>query len=217
MFKYRSVRRWRSTLALGALAGISLGTLPTHAAPWDGRRSNFVDPRFEQVWRAADVAVQQGTTSRSWTWGPQPWFDYKEVYKQSPSGLRQVQYFDKARMEINDPANTSGPLGGVTNGLLTVEMVSGRVKLGNGTNTEENQQRIAAQIPVAGDIGPDATIDPLTPTYETFTPFATTDNGYRDPNKVGQRAGTMLTSSGGTSPLGLRGGSQAPISSCMKT
>ena len=198
MFGYSLLRRWRSALTLGALATMTLGALPADAAPWDGRRSNFADPRFEKVWRDSLGNGQNGA-GQSWIWGPRPWFDYMEVYKQSINGMRQVQYFDKARMEINDPMNTSGPLGGVTNGLLTVEMVSGRVKMGNGTNADENQQRLPALIPVAGDIGPDATIDTLTPTYETFGPIATTDNGYRDQNKKGQRAGMMLTRTGGTS------------------
>ena len=103
---YGSFRRWRSALALGALVGITLGALPTHAAPWDGRRSNFADPRFEKVWRDSLGNGQNGA-GQSWIWGPRPWFDYMEVYKQSINGMRQVQYFDKARMEINDPMNTS--------------------------------------------------------------------------------------------------------------
>lgn len=152
----------------------------------------FASPRFEQVWQAADQAVQQGRAARSWTWGPQPWFDYREVYKQSPDGLRLVQYFDKARMEINDQSNANGPLNGVTNGLLVVEMVSGRIKLGDGTGTDQNKQGGAATgVPVAGD----PRILPETVTYGSFQRVATTDNGYRDANKPGQRAGATITQS----------------------
>src|SRR4051812_15936811 len=42
-------------------------------------------------------------------------------------GQRLVQYFDKARMEQTTPS------GSVTNGLLTVEMLSGRVQTGDTT------------------------------------------------------------------------------------
>src|SRR3712207_4166203 len=128
----RALRPFQALLVAATVAALFAAVLPASAAPWAGNRKNFASPRFEQVWRDADLAVQQGGTNRSWTWGPRPWFDYKEVYKQSPNGLRQVQYFDKARMELNNPADTAGPLGGVTNGLLVVEMVSGRLKLGNG-------------------------------------------------------------------------------------
>lgn len=187
--------RWLHSAPLGAAAAVLFASVPSaQAAPWAGDRNNFASPRFEQVWRAADLAVQQGRTGRSWTWGPQPWFDYKEIYKQAPNGMRLVQYYDKARMEINDPANTSGALGGVTNGLLVVEMVGGRLKLGNGIGPDENQQKDAANIPVAGDLGNiGEAVNPETPTYASFRDIATVDNGYRDPSKLGQRVGTTLS------------------------
>ncbi len=63
--------------------------------------------------------------------------------------MRLVQYFDKARMEQTTPA------GSVTNGLLTVELLSGRVQIGD----TQFEQRQPAHVPVAGD--PDNTF----PTY----------------------------------------------------
>ncbi|HEX6291949.1 MAG TPA: hypothetical protein VFZ66_22375 [Herpetosiphonaceae bacterium] len=178
---------------LAIIVALCAAALPAHAAPWAGNRTAFASPRFEQVWRNADRAVQQGQTNRSWTWGPQPWFDYKEVYRQSPNGLRLVQYFDKARMEINDPGNIAGPLGGVTNGLLTVELVSGRIKLGDGIGPDQNQQAAPAEIPVAGEATPASNPGP---TYASFRSIATIDNGYRDPNRVGQRVGTTFQRDG---------------------
>ncbi|GAC1365387.1 MAG: DPP IV N-terminal domain-containing protein [Herpetosiphon sp.] len=168
-----------------AVAGSGLA----QAAPWNGKRLTFADPRFEQVWRQTDA----NPGNRSLTWGPAPWFDYKEFYKQSPNGLRQVQYFDKSRMEINDPASNKGPLGGVTNGLLPVEMVSGRAKLGNGTGPDQNDQRAQANIPVAGDL---AKVNTDAPTYASFAKIATTDNGYRDSQRVGQRVGATFSKDG---------------------
>ena len=146
-------------LTSAALAGIALlvNALPAQAAPWVDRFA-FANPAFQTVWSRSDSAVVSGSVARSYTWGPQPWFDYKEYYRQSPNGLRQVQYFDKARMEINDPAN-AGP-DGVTNGLLTVEMVSGRVKAGDSPGVEDNVQREPATIPVAGDPNRVAEIQP---------------------------------------------------------
>ena len=192
----RAFRPLQVLLVAATVAALCTPVSPAQGAPWAGDRKTFASPRFEAVWRNADLAVQQGSTARSWTWGPGPWFDYKEVYKQSPNGLRQVQYFDKARMEINDPANTAGPLGGVTNGLLTVELVSGRIKLGNGTGPEENLSLLPAAFHVAGDIGANASFEPTTPTYASFQNVATIDNGYRDPNKVGQRVGWTFTHAG---------------------
>lgn len=182
--------RWlHRGLAASTLGALALSALPAQAAPWARNRNQFASPRFQQVWSASDKAVAEGRSNRSWTWGPGPWFDYKEFYKQSPNGLRQVQYFDKARMEINAPSNTSGPLGGVTNGLLPVEMISGRIKLGDGIGDDQNDNvGYAADIPVAGD----AENNYGAPTYASFRNIATVDNGYRDQNKVGQRVDQTL-------------------------
>ena len=185
-------RSLRGVVAALAVALFAVSALPVGAVPWGGDRDRFASPRFEEVWRSADMAVQQGRTTRSWTWGPKPWFDYKEIYKQSPKGLRQVQYFDKARMEINDPRTTSGPLGGVTNGLLVVELVSGRIKLGDDPGPAENFRSSNADIPVAGNPPLHNQFNLSTPVYANFVDIATVDNGYRDPSKIGQRVGTTL-------------------------
>jgi len=180
-------RTWRRMM-ISALAGLATLTsvLPTAAAPWTNRNT-FAAPAFQSVWSASDQDVANGRVARSYTWGPAPWFDYKELYRQSPNGLRQVQYFDKARMEMNNPAESSTR--GVTNGLLTVELVSGRLKVGNGINDDENFPRQPANVPVAGD---PANENPAAPTYASFRGVATLDNGYRDADRSGQRIGTVL-------------------------
>ncbi|HEX6292245.1 MAG TPA: hypothetical protein VFZ66_23865 [Herpetosiphonaceae bacterium] len=183
-------RRWGAAALMGfaALAGVA----PARAGLWDGNhRFQFANETFLNVWRASDQAVMNGTAKRSYTWGPGPWFGYKEYYQQSPNGLRQVQYFDKARMELNNPNNAT--VQGVTNGLLSVEMVSGRVKMGDGTGEDQNIQRQPANVPVAGDPG---TTNPNAPTYESFRGVATVDNGYRDPDRTGQRVGAVLDKAG---------------------
>ena len=65
-----------------------------------------------------------------------------ERYTKSPGGQREVQYFDKARMEINNPAK-----GQVTNGLLVVELINGRRQDGDKLFSDAGP----AAIPVAGD------------------------------------------------------------------
>ena len=114
--------------SLLGLAALALAALPAHAAPFDGRRNQFADEAFRAVWTRTDAQSVRG--GRTWYWGPQSWFDYAEFYRQGVNGLRTVQYFDKARMEINNP-NDRGFQGGVTNGLLVVELVSGHLKKGN--------------------------------------------------------------------------------------
>lgn len=189
MFTPTFPRRILHMLALTALGVVLLAVvLPTYAAPL---HAPFASPRFEQVWNLTDKAVAEGRATRSWTWGPQPGFSTYEPYQQSPGGRRLVQYFDKARMEINDPANTSGPLGGVTNGLLVVEMVSGRIKQGDGIGPDQNEVAPnVLELPVAGDWAGQVVGQPG---YYRFKDIATLDNGYRDPKKpIGERVGTTL-------------------------
>ena len=121
----RGTRLFASLVGLAALA---LAALPAQAAPFDGQRNQFADDSFRIVWTRTDAQSVRG--GRTWYWGPQPWFDYAEFYRQGVNGLRTVQYFDKARMEINNPSDRSFQ-GGVSNGLLVVELVSGHLKKGN--------------------------------------------------------------------------------------
>jgi hypothetical protein len=107
----------------------------------------FADPAFQQVWARTDQPVAAGRTARSWTWGPQPLTARREPY--GPAGAtRLVQYFDKSRMEINDPGGNPADPFFVTQGRLVVELVSGRIQVG----PEAYENTLPAEIPVAGDV-----------------------------------------------------------------
>lgn len=117
------------------------------------------DSAFYNLWSRADGPLAAGAVARSWVWGPQPFAVANESYAESSTGKRLVQYFDKARMEINDPAADRGSDWFVSSGLLVTEMVTGRVQTGNSTF----ETRQPATLPVAGDgSSPDA------PTYADF-------------------------------------------------
>jgi WD40-like Beta Propeller Repeat len=175
--------------SLTGLVALAFATLPAQAAPFDGRRSQFADQGFNIVWQRTDSLNVRG--GRTWYWGPQPWFDYAEFYRQGIGGLRSVQYFDKARMEINNPTDRSVQ-NGVTNGLLVVELVAGHLKKGN--DPYDFDYRQPADVPVAGNPKAD---NPNSPTYAAFVNLATFDNnGYKDPNRLDQRIGTTLDAGG---------------------
>jgi hypothetical protein len=155
-----------------------------YAAPWSPARQSFVSPAFTAQWaRTDDTRVRGG----GWYWGPQPWFDYYEFNRQSPNGLRLVQYFDKARMEINDPAT-----GAVTNGLLVVEMVTGFQK--GGDAPDDGFFRTPAYLPVAGD---PADVNGSAPTYASFLSISTTPGApRRDPDRRNQPISAAISASG---------------------
>lgn len=187
------IRRRGAALVTALLAGaVALAAAPAGAAPFDGNRTGFADERFARVWSRTDSEAVRG--GRTWYWGPGPWFDYAEFYRQGEQGLRTVQYFDKARMELNNPADRSGPSQGVTNGLLVKELVSGRMQLGD--DPWDTDQRPAADVPVAGD--PRAS-NPAAPGYSSFAGVATLDNGYRDPQRLGERVTATIDRAGNLS------------------
>ena len=144
---------------------------------------------FQSTWTRTDALVASGNIKRSWFWGPQANWTTRELYVDDPTGTqtRLVQYFDKSRMEVNNPNGDKSNPFYVTNGLLTVELISGRMQIGN--NTFEDRQ--PAQVNVAGDFD-----DPNAPTYASFVGHANAGSDHPDPNKMGQAATTTLARNG---------------------
>ena len=148
-------------LTLRLMAGVALATLPglgaaapSVAAPAPAplaapaKAATFGDPTFERVWNRTDLPVAAHQTTRTWFWGPAPATMMSETYLDAPDGSQQrlVQYFDKSRMEINNPAGNPNDPFYVTNGLLTVELISGNMQIGNTTF----ETRRPADIPDRG-------------------------------------------------------------------
>ncbi len=163
----------KKLLLLALCLILFLGVLPAQATA-----ASFADPAFESVWKRTDKPVADGRTARSWVWGPEPFTEgLQEPYAESPGGTRTVQYFDKSRMEINDPNADRSSQWFVTNGLLVREMTDGRIATGNSAYTPATP----AQEAVAGD--PVAN-NPNCPTYASFTFLTWTPAGDRSGQKV---------------------------------
>ena len=149
---------------------------------------NFANAAFQRVWERTDKLVASGAVKRSWYWGPAPGAVLQEDYAEGAGGKRVVQYFDKSRMEINNPQGDPNSPFFVTNGLLTVELISGKVQTGNSTYTD----RYSAAIPLASD-----TDDPDAPTYASFLPVSNTPLGDRPAQPaMGQAAILTITRAG---------------------
>jgi hypothetical protein len=166
-FTNRRVRLQVAFLVMAALVVNSLALVPQAGAA----DSPFATPLFENVWQRTDLPIASQKTSRSWYWGPKPLGNggFYEEYSDSPGGKRLVQYFDKSRMEINDPGKAV-----VTNGLLVVEMITGKLQKGDFSTVEYGK----APIPVAGDA------DNPWPTYASLDKVYSKPLGY----KVGDQA-----------------------------
>ena len=93
--------------------------------------ATFAQPEFQRLWATSDEPVATGVAARSWLWGPAPGVSVSEPYAQGVDGKRAVQYFDKARMELNTVVTDTTSPWRVTTGLLVNEMVEGRIQTGD--------------------------------------------------------------------------------------
>lgn len=118
--------------------------------------SSFMARAFDRTWAPADHPVASGSAERTWVWGPDPIATGFEEYDQALHGERLIRYYDKARMEITNPATLSQDPWFVTNGLLARELITGKMQVGDHAFIS----RDPANIVVAGDWG-----DPLSPSY----------------------------------------------------
>src|SRR5438270_9405380 len=90
------------------------------------QQGTFGHASFQKVWERTDKLVASGQVKRSWYWGPTPGATMMEDYAEGQGGKRLVQYFDKSRMEVNNPNGNPNDPFFITNGLLTVELISGK-------------------------------------------------------------------------------------------
>lgn len=99
-------------------------------------------PPYNATYQRYDGPVLSGAVKRGFIWGPQVNTIKLEPYSEAPGGMRQVWYFDKGRLELNNSQD-----GQITSGLLVNEMVTGQVQTGDGAR----EARQPAAVPVAGD------------------------------------------------------------------
>jgi len=154
------------------------------------------DPAFNRTWQKADGPVAAHSVQRSWLWGPAPIYIGKEAYAEGRDGKRLVQYYDKSRMEVNNPqANPNDPFY-VTNGLLTVELISGEIQTGNDMTIEAS---VPCTIPVAGDPRKD---NPLTPSYTNLKSVSSLHGENQSTDRTGQPVADSMDVNGtaGTDP-----------------
>ncbi|RIK43760.1 MAG: hypothetical protein DCC58_09195 [Chloroflexi bacterium] len=115
---------------------------------------------FTRTWARTDRPIVEGVANRTWMWGPESFSGtIPETYFEASGSVRHVRYYDKSRMEITDVTGDPTETWYVTNGLLVVELTTGRMQMGDNLF----DTRTPAQVNVAGDAD-----DPLGPTYATF-------------------------------------------------
>jgi hypothetical protein len=170
--------RIAGTLLVGSMLAIMLVVVATAYAPGHGA--------FKKTWDRTDKPIADQVLSGTWIWGPEgntPVFE--EQYVDAPGGTRMVQYFDKSRMEITNPAGDQNSPWYVTNGLLATELMTGRLQLGDNTFA----YRQPAEINALGDL--DA---PNTPSYAALNRVS-----HLPPYAAGQTIDFVIDANGATS------------------
>ncbi|MHB8646847.1 MAG: hypothetical protein ACYDAR_13740 [Thermomicrobiales bacterium] len=181
--------RWRLVIILGLLSGSLTLATGVRAEP------DFLDVAFRSVWERADLPTESGAVTRTFVWGPAlfiapdgPKLPRTEPYRDLADGLRTIQYFEKARMELTTPDK-----GRVTVGLLVREMVSGMLQLGD----TQMEPYAPAGVPVAGD----PTNNPC-PTYATLAKVASITPGVNTaPDRTGMAISGALKTDGTVIPV----------------
>ena len=186
--KYKSVLAFWSVLLAASLVlpSISLAQRPPGPPPAE-------NVAFSVAWQRADLPVAEGRAQRSWLWGPRALNTLNEPLAESPGGFRQVQYYDKARMEVNNPGADPNSAGYVTNGLLVTEMMSGRVQVG----VNSFEQRQPAAVPIAGDMLVTAGQTANTLTYAALAKLASLGPGQnQDSPRIGGTVNIVISPEG---------------------
>ncbi len=130
----------------GTARGVPCGV---DASSVNAANKNFTNQNFQNFWGRYDFFAPG---NRSYVWGDKPIAAGNEPYAQAPNNSRSVLYFDKSRMEITNPNGDPNANGYITNGLLTVELITGKVQIGDDQgDPKQFILCVPSQVPVAGD------------------------------------------------------------------
>ncbi len=167
--------------SLAALAAVTI-LIPMLSLVALAADPNFGNVQFKNTWREQDALVGSAGIDRPYTWGPSvpdAQNAISEPYAESPGGQRLVQYFDKARMELNNPAT-----GLVTAGLIVRDLVAGIRQDGDNVYTT----LAPSKTQVAGD---PVSVNSNAPVYASFKDVVTLGNP--DSKSKPSAIGTPLT------------------------
>ncbi|MEY3990752.1 MAG: hypothetical protein RI985_1833 [Chloroflexota bacterium] len=165
---------------------------------FNGPLQGFVNTAFESLWNRTERPIVRQQVNRGWVWGPAGLMAHAESFLQISGGQRQVQYFDKGRMEINNPNGDRQSKWFVTSGLLVTELISGRMQVG----ANDYIAREPSGTIIAGDID-----NTLSPTYASLNKLL----GLRTINRAGQVVDQQILRDGSVIPFNGDGASMTQL------
>lgn len=165
---------------------------------FNGPFQGFINSAFETLWNRTERPIVRQQVNRGWIWGPAGLMAHAESFLQISGGQRQVQYFDKGRMEINNPNGNRQSKWFVTSGLLVSELISGRMQVGS----NDYIAREPSTTIIAGDIN-----NTISPTYASLNSLI----GLRTINRVGQVVDQQILRNGSVIPFNGEGASMTRL------
>src|SRR5688500_16934564 len=106
-----------------------------------------IHPIAQTIWEAADGPVARQEVARGSLLAQSPLAMTVEPYDDSPTGARQLVYFDKGRLDILDVNADTSNYWSAPGGQLVTELLTGAIQLG----ANDWVKRKPAEIPVVGD------------------------------------------------------------------
>jgi hypothetical protein len=140
--------RTRFLVGFAMAAGLLTAAVGASAFHTGGNEYHPIERNeFVQVWERTDRPVADLVEARTWIWGPGGFSTL--MTEQYDDEDREVQYFDKSRMEMpTDDAEAEDSPWFITQGLLATELMTGQLQLGDAQFVDhEPSQRSAAGDP----------------------------------------------------------------------
>ena len=165
--------------------------------------SPAIDSVVQSIWTQTDGPVAAGEIARTWIWGPSAIVSTTEYYSESPTGLRKTVYYDKGRLDILDPTMPTDDPWYVSGALLSSELLSGRIQLGETLFID----RQPADIAIVGDYRQEnpVTYASLSKLSSVWSDPAVTDGTYQAPrfeSRIGEEVSDLLLPDGTVVPDG---------------
>jgi Melibiase len=149
------------------------------------------DRAFYTLWQKGDLATVQGIVKRDWLWG-QKLSSRVEPSNASKTGERISEYYDKGKLEINDPSVDRANPFFVSSALLAKELISGNYAVDVG----QYQYKNPPFTPFAGD---------GSLTYAAMRRISTVDEGENTaPDRTGQPVSAFIDRDGNVTDRGVQ-------------
>lgn len=184
---------WLFGLVLACFAGIGPVSAQIGPPVPPPVRGGFNDPAIQELWYRTDSPALLDR-ARTYIWGPNVIRKWQEPYRELTGGSRVVVYFDKGRMDINNPDAPRTAPNYLSSGPLVRELLSGQAATGGISFEPRNPPD---NITIVGD---DFGVNTTAPTYAALSKVASVRGDNAATARPGEAVIQTLNAQGQVSP-----------------